>query len=117
MAKGRKKARKAVRGAAKRAKLPRRAPSIAALGRQLDRVKCGHLMGREVIEKQISDLALGASAGRSYCQNWTRCPDNGWGLCTPDAKRWASRLSRGEQAKLFSRAELAVIKKLKSKRA
>ena len=93
----------------------KKTPTITALGKQLKRFKCGHLMGREVIEKQITDLAMGA-ASRSYCQNWTRCPDNGWGLCTPDARRWVSRLSRGAQAKLFSKAELAVIKGLKTKR-
>lgn len=89
-----------------------RRPTITSLGRQLEKIKCDHLMGRAVIEQQISDLAVGAMS-RSYCQNWTRCPDNGWGLCTPDTEAWLSKLERLGRPDVFTEAELAVINRLK----
>lgn len=94
---------------------PSKAPSLSTLGRQLARTKCDHLMGREVIAKQIEDLAM-ARMDAGYCQNWNRCPTNGWGKCTPDSKKWVSKLRAEQYKSLFSAAELRAIESLKIKK-
>jgi len=90
----------------------KKAPSLATLGRQLARAKCDHLMGREVIAKQIEDLAMGRMDA-SYCQNWDRCPTNNWGKCSPDPKKWVSKLRTEQYKSVFSAAELKAIETLK----
>jgi len=92
-----------------------RAPSIKQLAKQLDKFQCGHMMGREVIEKQIADLAIGRIA-KDYCQNWDRCPDNGWGNCTPDLKEWAFKLGKPDYRNIFSNEEIRIISELKMQR-
>ncbi len=52
----------------KKKKLWSRAPSITQLSRQMEKIDCSHLVGREVIEQQIVDLARG-KLDASYCQN------------------------------------------------
>ena len=88
-----------------------RAPSITQLARKLERIDCSHLVGREVIEQQIVDLARG-KLDASYCQNWDRC-GNGWGKCSPDAKAWVEKIRELELHKVLTPAELRVLKNLK----
>ncbi len=90
-------------------------PKITDLARQLSKIKCDHLMGREVIEKAIIDLAMGRMDA-SYCQNWFRCPENGWPECTPDIGGWVKNLQKLEYRKIFSAAELKAIATLKANR-
>ena len=72
-------------------------------------------MGREVIAKQIEELAM-ARMDASYCQNWSRCPTNNWGKCTPDPKRWVSKLQMEQYKSVFTAAELKAIAGLKVKK-
>ena len=88
-----------------------RAPSIVQLSRQLEKIDCSHLVGREVIEQQIVDLARG-KIDASYCQNWDRC-GNGWGKCSPDPKAWIEKIRDLELYKVLTPAELRVLKNLK----
>jgi hypothetical protein len=88
-----------------------RAPSIAQLSRQLDKIDCTHLVGREVIEQQIVDLARG-KLDNSYCQNWGRC-GNGWGKCTPDTRAWMEKIREFDIYKELTPAELRIVKNLK----
>ena len=88
-----------------------RAPSIVQLSRQLEKIDCSHLVGREVIEQQIVDLARG-KLDASYCQNWDRC-GNGWGKCSPDPKAWIEKIRDLELYKVLTPAELRVLNNLK----
>jgi hypothetical protein len=86
-------------------------PSIAKLARDLEKVTCNHLVGREVIEQQIVDLARG-KMDASYCQNWERC-DNGWGKCTPDNKLWLEKIHELRIDKVLTAAERKILANLK----
>jgi len=85
-------------------------PSIAKLARELEKVTCNHLVGREVIEQQIVDLARG-KLDASYCQNWERC-DNGWGKCTPDNKQWLEKIHELRMDKVLTSAERKILAQL-----
>lgn len=89
-------------------------PKITDLAKQLGKMKCDHLVGRQVIEKAIIDLAMGKMSG-DYCQNWDRCTSNDWPKCSPDVKGWVENLQKPEYKKLFSAAELKTIASLKAK--
>lgn len=86
-------------------------PSITQLAKDLEKVSCNHLVGREVIEQQIIDLARG-KLDSSYCQNWDRC-DNGWGKCTPDKKMWLEKIHEMRLDKVLTVAERKVLADLK----
>jgi hypothetical protein len=83
------------------------APSISKLARDLEKVSCNHLVGREVIEQQIIDLARG-KLDASYCQNWDRC-DNGWGKCTPDNKEWMGKIRELKIDKVLTATERKIL--------
>lgn len=91
------------------------APSISQLARKRAKYSCDHLMGREVIEKQIAELAVGRIA-KDYCQNWDRCPDNDWGKCSPDVTQWIRKIESSEYRKVFTEAEIKVVSELKSRK-
>lgn len=91
--------------------LPSRAPSITQLSRRMEKIDCSHLVGREVIEQQIVDLARG-KLDASYCQNWGRC-GNGWGKCSPDLKAWMERTKDLDIYKALTPAEFKIVKNLK----
>ena len=95
----------------KKKNLQSRAPSIVQLSRQMEKIDCSHLVGREVIEQQIVDLVRG-KLDASYCQNWGRC-GNGWGKCTPDTKAWVERVRDFDIYKALTPAELKILKNLK----
>ncbi len=86
-------------------------PSIAQLSRQLDKIDCSHLVGKEVIEQQIVDLARG-KLDASYCQNWERC-GNGWGKCTPDNREWMRQVSRLDLDHVLTPSEIKILRGLK----
>lgn len=88
-----------------------KAPSIAQLSKQLDKLDCAHLVGKEVIEQQIVDLARGKTDA-SYCQNWERC-GNGWGKCTPDNKEWIRQISKLDMVSVLTPGEIKILKGLK----
>ena len=67
------------------------------------------------LQKQIADLTV-ARMTSDYCQNWDRCPENGWGQCTPDAVVLAAKLKDDVYKELFSDEEIEIIKKLKMQR-
>ena len=92
-------------------KLRSRAPSITQLSRQMEKIDCSHLVGREVIEQQIVDLARG-KLDASYCQNWDRC-GNGWGKCSPDTRAWMERIRDLDIYKALTPAEFKIVKNLK----
>ncbi|MCK5655309.1 MAG: hypothetical protein KAI03_03320 [Candidatus Aureabacteria bacterium] len=92
-------------------KIQAKAPSIAQLGQQMKNIDCSHLVGKEVIEQQISDLVRG-KLDASYCQNWSRC-GNGWGKCSPDSKAWIEKIRKLDLDKVLSPAELKIVKNLK----
>ena len=95
----------------KKKNLQSRTPSIVQLSRQMEKIDCSHLVGREVIEQQIVDLVRG-KLDASYCQNWGRC-GNGWGKCTPDTKAWMERVRDLDIYKALTPAELKILKNLK----
>jgi hypothetical protein len=72
-------------------------------------------MGRAVIEQCITELALGKMTN-DYCQNWDRCPGNGWGKCTPDMKAWVATIQKPEYQNVFSEKEIEIIASLKQQR-
>ena len=95
----------------KKKNLQLKTPSIVQLSRQMEKIDCSHLVGREVIEQQIVDLVRG-KLDASYCQNWGRC-GNGWGKCTPDTKAWMERVRDLDIYKALTPAELKILKNLK----
>ncbi len=94
-----------------RKRIRSRKPSISQLSKQLEKIDCSHLVGRNVIEQQIVDLARG-KLDASYCQNWDRC-GNGWGKCTPDTRAWVERIKDLEIYKVLTPAEFEIVKNLK----
>ncbi len=86
-------------------------PSISQLSRQLDKINCSHLVGKEVIEQQIVDLARG-KLDASYCQNWERC-GNGWGKCTPDNRDWMRQVSKLDLDHVLTPSEIKILRGLK----
>jgi hypothetical protein len=91
--------------------LQSKVPSITQLSRQMEKIDCSHLVGREVIEQQIVDLARG-KLDASYCQNWDRC-GNGWGKCSPDTRAWMERIRDLDIYKALTPAEFKIVKNLK----
>lgn len=87
------------------------APTISKLARDLEKVTCNHLVGREVIEQQIVDLARG-KLDKSYCQNWERC-DNGWGKCTPDNRLWLEKIRELQADKVLTASEKKILASLR----
>ena len=88
-------------------------PTFKELDVQRSKYKCNHLMGREVIDKVIVELAMGKIT-KDYCQNWDRCPDNGWGKCTPSMEAWMVNLRKPEYKNIFTAEELEIIQKVKT---
>lgn len=100
--------------ATKQKKVALKTPTIAQLSKQLDKIDCSHLVGKEVIEQQIVDLARGKTDA-SYCQNWERC-GNGWGKCTPDNKDWMRQVSKLDMVSVLTPTEIKILKGLKFSR-
>ena len=98
----------------KKKRLQPKVPSIAQLSRQMEKIDCYHLVGREVIEQQIVDLVRG-KLDASYCQNWDRC-GNGWGKCSPDTRVWMERIRDIDIYKVLTPAELKIVENLKIRR-
>ncbi len=91
--------------------LQSKVPSITQLSRQMKKLDCYHLVGKEVIEQQIVDLVRG-KLDASYCQNWDRC-GNGWGKCSPDTRAWIERIRELDIYKVLTPAELKIVENLK----
>lgn len=87
-------------------------PTILQLNKEKEKFNCSHLIGREVIDKCINDLAT-AKLTNGYCQNWERCSENGWPQCSPDINNWVTKLKELEFVNIFSKEELEVISNLK----
>ncbi len=94
--------------------LQSKVPSITQLSRQMEKLDCYHLVGKEVIEQQIVDLVRG-KLDASYCQNWDRC-GNGWGKCSPDTRAWIERIRELDIYKVLTPAELKIVENLKTGR-
>jgi len=94
--------------------LQSRAPSITQLARQMEKIDCDHMVGREVIEQQIVDLVRG-KLDASYCQNWDRC-GNGWGKCSPDTRAWVEKIKDLDIYKVLTPVEFKIVQNLKIKR-
>jgi hypothetical protein len=87
-------------------------PSLVELAKQRDKFNCNHLVGKEVIERCIAELAMGR-ASSDYCQCWERC-SCGWPKCGCIGEKWSEVLKKPEFRGIFTEDELKVISTLKA---